>query len=163
MKLKDGKNPKITNSEYHGDRHYLSSSALKMILRNPEEYYNKYILGDLSEEKAHFSFGNYVHTLILEPENVEAEYAIYPGAVRRGKLYDEFKAKSDGKLLITAQEGALATKIMEAYNKHPLASLLFKGGQAEETFACQLAGVPIKVRLDYLKGDMILDVKTTGS
>lgn len=161
--LINGKNPKMSNGAYHGDREYLSSSALKLILKNPHEYYAKYIKGDLSEEKAFFTFGNYIHSLILEPELVQQEYAIYEGAVRRGKHYEAFKEQNVGKLIITKSEGEAAEKIMTSYKLHKLAPCLFQGGEAEGTYATTLEGVNIKARLDYLIDGAILDVKTTGT
>jgi hypothetical protein len=163
IKLVDGINPKMSNSDYHGNKTHLSSSALKMILKNPEEYFSKYVKGDLSEEKAFFTFGNYIHTLILEPELVEEEFAVYDGAVKRGKLYEQFKANIGNKLVITASEAALATRIMDSYNAHSLAPTLFSNGTPEGTFAATIDGVMVKARLDYLIQDAILDVKTTGS
>lgn len=160
--LINGKNAKMDNSSYHGDREYLSSSSLKMILKNHHEYYAKYIKGDLSEEKAFFTFGNYIHTQILEPHLVDSDYVVYSGAVRRGKLYEEFKAGAGNRLIITKSEGELAVKIMESYKAHPLAPKLFTGGEAEGTYGAVLMGMKVKARLDYLLGDSIIDVKTTG-
>jgi hypothetical protein len=133
-----------------------------MILKNPHEFFAKYVKGDLSEEKAFFTFGNYIHTLILEPHLAEAEFVSYSGAVRRGKLYDAFKEEHKDKLIITKAEAELAQQIMVKFQAHNIAPKLFSGGTPEDTFATEINGLPVKARLDYLKGDMILDVKTTG-
>ena len=50
-KLKIGKNKDMTNEEYHADREYISSSGLKLILKDPDEYYRQYVLDEKSESK----------------------------------------------------------------------------------------------------------------
>ena len=42
--LKIGLNNNITNEDYHNDREYESSSSLKLYLKDPKEYHNRYIL-----------------------------------------------------------------------------------------------------------------------
>ena len=162
--LKIGLNEDITNEVYHGDREYESSSSLKMYLKDPKEYHNRYILKLPREEKykSAYDFGTYIHSLILEPEKVEDEYAIFEGASRRGNVYKEFKAANSDKIIITRSQFLQAQSLLEAYTDHQLASSMVKFGNAEQTLCVELEGMKIKVRADYIKEGQIIDVKTTS-
>ena len=122
--LKIGLNDDITNEDYHGDREFESSSSLKLFLKDPKEYHNKYILKLPREEKykSAYDFGSYIHSLILEPEKVEDEYAIFEGSSRRGNVYKEFKEKNEGKIIITRSQFLQAQSLLEAYTEHQLAA-----------------------------------------
>tara|TARA_R100000697_G_C5448613_1_gene197007 strand:- start:19 stop:822 length:804 start_codon:yes stop_codon:yes gene_type:complete len=162
--LKLGINQNITNEDYHGDREYESSSTLKLYLKDPKEYHNRYILKLPREEKykSAYDFGSYIHSLILEPEKVDDEYAIFEGASRRGNAYKEFKAENEGKIIITRSQFLQAQAILEAYTEHELASSMVTRGKAEQTLCVELEGMKIKVRADYVKYGQIIDVKTTS-
>ena len=91
-----------SNENYHGDRKFKSSSTLKLFLKDPKEYYKRYISGEPREEiyKSAYDFGSYMHSIILEPEKTDSEFAIFDGATRRGKAYEEFKSANEGKTII---------------------------------------------------------------
>lgn len=161
--MKLGLNKDISNEDYHADREYISSSGLKLLLRDEREYYRKYILGEKDESKSFFDFGTYVHALILEPHIVDDEFAIFGGARRFGKTYDQFCDNNPGKIVITKSEEKLAKKIMESYDKHTLAKSLVCDGVAEETYGAVLDDMNVKIRTDYMTDGYILDVKTTSS
>lgn len=161
--LKSGRNENFTNAEYHGNKTHISSSGLKLILKDPDEYYRKYIIGEKDESKSFFDFGTYIHALILEPHIVKDEFAIFGGAIRRGKLYEEFLEKHVGKIILTKSEFDLGKKLMEGYNLNPHATELVKNGVAEDTYGAEINGVLVKVRTDYITDNAIIDVKTTSS
>jgi len=177
--LKAGLNLDIANDDYHADREYISSSGLKLMLKDPRSYYKQYILG----EKESFSstamdMGSYIHSLILEPHLTEAEFAIYPGATRRGSVWEDFKALNSHKTIITKSQADKADAMIKEYNEGSIIlgkhgyenevpySSFFTDGFAEQTFCGNINGVKIKVRFDYRKEcekfASINDVKTTG-
>lgn len=164
--LKPGINKDVSNEDYHADREYFSSSVLKELLKDRELFYKKYVLGQQEprEEKAAFSFGSYVHTLILEPHLVDEEYVFFDGASRRSDKYKKFREENEGKTVILEKEKKLAQKLLDAYNERPEAKALIDGGSAEETLCVELEGLPIKVRADYVNQEKgyIVDVKTTS-
>ena len=82
--LKLGVN-KCENEDYHADRHFKSSSTLKMFLKDPREFYKRYVKGEKREDgyKSAYDFGSYVHSIILEPHQTDKEFAIFEGATRR--------------------------------------------------------------------------------
>ena len=164
FKLELGINKECSNEEYHGDREYSSSSVLKTILRDPQKYYEKYVLGTYKEKGgAHFDFGSLVHAMILEPHIVDKEFAFYKGPMRRGKAYDAFVEENEGKIIITASQKILADTMCESFNLNPYAPDLIKDAVFEETVCAVIDGVKIKVRTDSRQGTAIGDVKTTGS
>ena len=178
--LKEGFNKDIDNNDYHADREYISSSGLKMLLKDPREFEKRYVLEEHSDNKssASMDFGSYVHSLILEPHLVEKEYAVYEGAVRRGKAYDDFVAANEGKKVIMQSQFLEAQRAIELFNSAKVYTKNSKGedvlanvsdfftkGEAEETLCGEIDGVKIKVRFDYRKVKGIIasinDIKTT--
>lgn len=162
--LKLGINKNISNEDYHEDREYESSSSLKLYLKDPKEYHNRYILKLPREEKykSAYDFGTYIHSLILEPEKVDDEYAIFEGPSRRGNAYKEFKAENEGKIIITRSQFLQAQAILEAYSENQIAVDIISKGNPEQTLCVELDGMKIKVRADYVRFGQIIDVKTTG-
>ena len=43
--LKLGFNEDISNDDYHNDREFVSSSGLKLMLKDPRKFYKNYVLG----------------------------------------------------------------------------------------------------------------------
>ena len=171
----------IPNKDYHADREYVSSSGLKLILKDPEAFYNQYVKGEAPEDEnlTAFDFGSYVHALVLEPETIEDEFIFYSGT-KRGKAWEAFqeKHKDSNKIIITKSQNKVAQAMMAAYKEGSITigkqghntelpyEYFFSSGVAESSAATILDDVPVKARFDYHKsnGDisMIIDVKTTS-
>ena len=156
MMLKIGVNH-CDNETYHSDRKFKSSSTLKLFLKDPREYHKRYVLGEEREDtyKSAYDFGSYMHSLLLEPHKTDLEFAIFEGATRRGKVYEEFKSNNEGKTIITASQAQQALDLLHLYNEHVDTAGLIQGGLAEHTLCVELEGMPIKVRADYIKEGMI--------
>jgi len=168
VKLNYGINEDVSNEDYHADREFFSSSVLKDLLKSREAFYKKYILKEEQEERAEraaFSFGSYIHSLILEPHLITKEYEFFDGAGRNSLKYKQFKKQHVGKTIILEREVEKAKKLIKAYNSRPEAVALIRGGVAEQTLCVDLYGIPIKVRADYVNHEKgyIVDVKTTSS
>lgn len=162
--LKDGIN-NVTNKEYHSDKVYLSSSNLKMILKNPAQFYDEKILGNkVPDERAVFDEGSYTHSLILEPEKIAEEYAFFEGFRKQGKEWEAFKEENKGKTLLSAPQKHRCHDLLDAYNRRPEAINFISGGLVEHTLCGKLLDVPVKVRFDYINIEKgyIADIKTTG-
>lgn len=161
--LKLGVN-KCENEDYHADRHFKSSSTLKMFLKDPREFYKRYVKGEKREDgyKSAYDFGSYVHSIILEPHQTDKEFAIFEGATRRGKVYQEFKSANEGKTIITSSQAQQANDLLQLFNEHVDTTGLIEDGVPEHTLCVELDGMPIKVRADYVKEGAIIDVKTTA-
>lgn len=180
-KLVLGKNPESTNEEYHGDREYVSSSGLKLMFKDPREFYRQYILGDFSNAPtgASLDFGSYIHSLILEPHKTNDEFAIFEGYRRQGAEWEKFQADNLNKTILLKSFKLKADELLKNYHEakvlidHPehgteevMVSSFFQGGEAEATYTAEIDGVKVKVRTDYHKEwatfGSINDVKTTG-
>jgi hypothetical protein len=182
-KLINGFNEKCSNEEYHADREYKSSSALKLILKDPRAYYKQYVLNEPQNmNKDSLSVGSYAHTRVLEPHLVEEEYAIWTGSRRSGDIWKAFKHDADeaGKTVITSSQKALVDSMIREYEdakvvlgsmddeKEVMISSFFSGGEAEETLCGELDGYKVKTRFDYRKVTSdgyasINDLKTTSA
>lgn len=178
-KLKPGFNENISNEEYHSEREHVSSSALKLMLKNPKEFYSKYVLNEqTSSSSAAMDLGSYIHARILEPHLVEKEFAIWENGYRRGKAWEDFQKQHDNKIIITSSQKYLTDEIVKSFEeekvvlgkpgneKEVLLSSFYTNGMAEETLCGEIDGIKIKVRFDYRKEfdsfASINDIKTTG-
>jgi len=176
FKLTNGFNPKCSNENYHADREYKSSSALKMIMKDPQAYHKTYVLNQPQNFSADaLSIGSYAHTRVLEPHLIEVEYAIFTGSRRSGDVWKAFKEENSDKTIITASQKGMVDQMMNSYGdavvklgeKDVLISSFFSGGEAEETLCGEIDGYKVKTRFDYRKVTdgyaSINDLKTTAA
>ncbi len=157
-----------SNEVYHGEKEHLSSSNLKLLLKNPQDFYSEKILGNKKEvsssTQANFDEGSYAHTLILEPDNTD-EYKIFSGLQKKGEEWEKFKIANPDKILLSKSQKIKVEKWVQTYGELPEAVSLIKNGKPELSLFGELLDVPIKVRADYINIDegYIVDVKTTSS
>ena len=179
VKLKLGINEYISNEDYHADREYISSSGLKKILVDPRGFYKEYVLNEGSQlSSSALDFGSYLHCAILEPHLLDEEFAVYDGAMKRGKKFEQFAEENEGKTIITTSQEQQAKRLINNFNeatvvigkqghdKEVQISSFYSGGFAEQTFCHEINGIKVKVRTDYRKEfedfGSINDLKTTG-
>lgn len=159
----------ISNEEYHAEKEHVSSSNLKSLLKDPEEFYNQKILGQRPEYSKStlnaFDEGTYAHSLILEPEKVKDEFRFFEGWKKQGAEWDYFKSINSNFIILSKPQKVRVEKWVEAFKELPSAVNLIEGGYPEKTLFGDLMGVPVKVRADYINVDCgyIADVKTTSS
>lgn len=154
----------MNNAQYHADLTRLSSSSLKVLLKNPTQFHHEYVLGHREEVyKPAFAEGSYTHTLCLEPEKL-ADYAIWTGLRRAGHAYEAFKAANPGKVILSSIQKTHSESYFRAYQARAEAVRMLSGGAAEYTMQAELLGVPVKARADYIniEAGYIADVKTTA-
>lgn len=167
FKLKEGINT-CTNEEYHGDKRYLSSSSYKLILKDLEDFEAQFIKGETKQVSKNtqnaFDEGTYVHSLILEPDTIDDEFAFYPEWTKKGKLWEEFKADNEGKIILSKPQKIRTERWVAACKKRDSVLKIIEGGFPEHTIAGKFLGIPTKVRADYINIDKgyIVDVKTTS-
>jgi hypothetical protein len=77
--------------------------------------------------------GRLLHTLALEPERFDADYAIFPGEVRKGKEWQAFKAANAGKSIV--KEGEIETVRLQAaaVRRHPAAHAYLRDAVVEQS------------------------------
>lgn len=163
FKLQKGVNV-CSNAEYHSDREYLSSSKLKLLLKDPADFYRQHIQGNSVQlAGAHLDEGTAIHTALLEPELFESEIAVFSGWRKQGDAYEQFCADNSDKLILSTPQKHRVDVAVKAAQRRPELLELLKGGLPEHTCATELLGVPVKARADYINIDKgyILDLKTT--
>lgn len=156
-----------TNAEYHADKDWLSSTSIKDFIKDPQKFYRVYI--ERSEEKESIgesvaSDGTLAHSLVLEPEKFDEEYAVFDGWKKIGKEYDEFSSKNLDKHVVSKSQLKKVQSWVNSFNKLAPAKALISNGHAEYSLATELEGVKIKVRADYinLTNQYIVDIKTSS-
>ena len=154
-----------SNADYHADRTYLSSSGLKLILKNPLEFYSQYILGNKQEMKNQgaLDLGTAAHTMILEPHLADS-IVEYKGSVRRGAAWELFKGENQGKLILPTADMERLKLMVDAFHNCEAAELLMHNMDTEYTMCSEIGGVKVKCRADAISIDrgIICDIKTTG-
>lgn len=169
IKLQPGLN-ECSNSEYHADKEYISSSGLKVAYKDIAEFKNQIIDGNrpsFSNENA-LNEGSLTHARLLEPQNIPQDFIFYEGLRKSGNEWEAFKAALSlidrNKVIISRPQRLRVDTYVKAFQRRKEAVNMLTGGHAEQTICGELEGIKIKVRFDYINVDLgiIYDVKTTG-
>lgn len=153
-----------SNAAYHADQTMLSSSALKLLLKDPAAFKAKHIdhIREPEQYKVAFEDGTLTHALILEPETI-SQYAIFPGLRKAGNAWEQFKLDNSGKICISAAQMLRAEKLYKAHSALDVANSLIRNGFPEHNMFGELQGIKVKARADYIvPKQYIVDVKTTS-
>lgn len=153
-----------SNAAYHADLSALSSSSLKLLLKDPAAFKLKYIDGikEKEEYKVAFEDGTLTHAIILEPETI-SHYAVFPGLRKAGNAWEAFKAENADKICISAAQMLRAEKLYKAHAALDVANSLIRNGFPEHNMRGELQDLKVKARADYIvPKQYIVDVKTTS-
>lgn len=157
----------LNNEAYHANRTHLSSSMLKLLLKDTPEFNKQWNLKQfpVEAENPNFTLGSYIHALCLEPDVVDSQYAIWNGPRKAGTAFQEFKAANSDKKIISAPQQDMAMQLKAALFSDVVAPMLISGGHAEFNLVGDICGVPVKARTDYinLEKGYIVDIKTTST
>jgi len=110
--------------------------------------------------------GTLVHCAVLEPDSFDVRYVVAPTINKRTKAGKEewaaFVESNDDKTVITEDEYNLCHMIAQSVKSHPAASDMLCGGDAERVFLWndESTGERCKSKADYVKGNIIIDLKT---
>ena len=150
----------LSNFEYHHGKYkkYISSSDLKNILVSPK--YFKAQKEIIRESSSSMKLGTAVHSALLEPENFTRDIAIMPEIKGTGsvKKKHEFHKENSNKTIITESQNKIVDSIVERFVSTPELKHLFSGGEAEVSIFWE----NWKIRPDYFKTDLVIDLKTTS-
>lgn len=138
---------------------------MKLILRNPQEYYNRYIAKTMpNETKAVFSEGSFVHTLLLEPEKIVTDYVVFQGMRKFGAAYDQFASEHVGRTILTLPQVLRCEALATAARNTPLVVEMLQDCAKEHTMLSTILAIPVKARADAINIEKgyIVDIKTTG-
>jgi len=117
----------LTSENYRQFR-AMNWSRLKHLDESPE--YFQYMEHVPFEGSSFTAMGSAVHCLAYEREDYDDRFATYPGKVRRGKAWDEFKAEYEGKIILTGAESNSVLLASNALRNSPLA-MEYLAGEVE--------------------------------
>lgn len=148
-------------------------SALKQLQRSPAHYRHELTRGGADSDA--MKLGRAVHTAVLEPEVFLARFVTFTGERRAGKEWESFKAKSEGREVLTAAQAHEVHALQSAVRSSSVAAPFLAGGKrevsllwnhkqaditSEGTVLSPGYRVACKGRLDYLCEEGIVDLKT---
>ena len=154
----------MTEKEYR-EHPAISRSELWKIRESPEIF--KYYKENPEEPTPALIFGQAFHKLALQPESFGDEFAVMPQVDRRTKegkaIWTEFCEQSEGKTVITEDDYAKATDMIDSLYKAPFVKKLLSGEKEKEFFwTDDLTGEACKCRADCVselnKVNIIVDL-----
>ncbi len=152
----------LSNEDYHAHPS-ISKSGLDAINKSPAHYIK-------SEHKETLAFkkGTLIHCAILEPDCLESRYLALTEKLdlrtKKGKqAYAEHDVLANGRIIVTAEEWVMATRVREEVSHHKIAKHLFDGGVSETSIFSQINDTNVRCRPDYLHIDsgICVDLKST--
>ena len=153
----------LLDNMYEDDFYYgylgknaLSSSSLKMLIQSPKTY--KYVTKYGSGESQALRDGKLFHTMILEPHKID-DLVIVDVATKAGKAYKE--AKEQGLEVYTSKELKDAERLADALLRNDEAVSYMNKAQFEVPAIAMIQDIPFRAKADILKGNTIVDLKTT--
>lgn len=146
------------DSFYYGylGKNALSSSSIKTLLSSPKTYYFTTKYG--SDETQALRDGRLFHTMILEPEKLD-NIVFVEAATKASKEYK--LAKESGKEVYTQTEKKAAERLSDALLRNEAVKEYLIKAEYEVPQIEMIDGVPIRAKADILKGNTIIDLKTT--
>jgi len=162
--MKPGIYDDLPADQYHADPAY-SFSAIKQAMRSPAHL--KAWLTAPPEQTPAMRIGTLTHLAVLQPDLFGSTTAVAPIVDRRTKegksIWEQFQAQNTGKEIITNDEREQLTAMRDSVRIHPAASALLGEGTAEVSVfnQCAETGLPLKARMDWVRENAIVDLKTT--
>jgi len=129
----------MSSEAYHSVPNTVSSSKLKDLLDDPEIYHAKYVAeGAVRFHIPAFDTGSIFHTATLERHKLKDEVKVFPGAVRRGKVWEAFLKKNKGKIVVPKSQYNEAMGLAKLVKNSPVAQKYLKGAKAEVSLFIRL-------------------------
>lgn len=152
----------LSNADYHATS-AISKSTLDRAHKSAAHW-----MAPSTPPTVAMSFGTAFHSMVLEPEDFNAQCAVSPALDRRTKAgkeaWSRFEQENEGKAIITSQECEAILAMKDAVQKHPKGRYLFSGGKAEVSAFWQdsQTGLECKCRPDYVTSSgLLVDLKST--
>jgi len=151
-----------SDEEYYDGvgKQYRSNSDIYKLLNDPEQF------GKPTEQNINFVIGGYIHTAILEPEKLEANYPVSEGSTRLTKIYKADVVANDGKMMILRKEVDKCNLMINKIKNNSVCQSLLEGEQViyEEPGIKKINDTWWKGKADCINKDqgLLVDIKTTG-
>lgn len=143
------------------------SGLLRQILISPLAYKTAkdQEAAGIDGDKDVLRLGRATHTAVLEPQHFAEQYVCWSGGKRFGKAWDAYEndAAVNGKTILKEDQLDKAVAIGKAVRSHRVAGPIVSAhGRAELTIVWThpRTGLDIKVRLDYVTGKILVDLKS---
>lgn len=157
--------PKLPACIYHADRDALSCSMLKPLLTSPAHFQASLVKTSSSSAK---DFGSLVHLLLLEPELVGGELAVYPGVGNgRDRGFKAFLEANSHRLAVDEPTLADARRLVQKiaatrYRGRALIKFIEESKtECSMYFTEPTTKLRLRVRFDAYHPDISFDLKTT--
>lgn len=143
----------------------VSKSGLQVILeKSPLHFITK--KNEQQKESAALKMGTLIHTSILEPENIDKNYAVLTekldARTKMGKEKKElFEKENEGKIVLTLDEFLISQEIKKRIASNAFVKSMMKNGKSEMSMFWEYKDTQLKGRADFITENLILDVKTT--
>lgn len=162
MITKPGIYKDIDINDYHTSPG-ISSSGISLLLDCPKKYWYEYLSGESKKESEKSRrIGSATHTLLLEPEKFQNQFAVIKSLqTKEGKLTKE-KEKANNKIVITEDEFNTALACSNSIKSENIWQRL-PVGNVETSLAWVDEDVLLRSRPDYYNEELrlIVDIKTT--
>ena len=140
----------------HLGKHALSSSSLKTLLKSPKTYRNVIKYG--SSETPALRQGKLLHWMVLEPHKIDALHFV-DASTKNTNIYKEALSKH-GEVYLE-KEKQEAERLADALLRNEEALKLINKSEFEVPAIEMLDGYPVRGKADILKGDHIIDLKSS--
>ena len=141
-----------------------SFSSIKYLLESAQDY--KYYKAKAFKGNAATLLGTCVHHYIQGNQHLVA-FQPYPALKKNAELIAKFEEKfrelagEDGIIVPKALEEKLLL-IHKNFKEHPLATKLIEGCEIEKAFLFNIDGVALKGKVDGIKGNSIVEIKSSS-
>lgn len=153
--------PGIPELIYHASPE-LSASGAKTLLHSPARFDYERKHGRLASGA--MDFGTLVHALVLRSH--DERIVVSPFDSMRTKAAQEWAGdmEAESRIVVSAKDVRRAIAVAKAVRAHPLAGAILSEGRPEVTLRWDdpETGVPCRGRIDWLRPNAIVDVKTVG-
>lgn len=160
----------VKESDYHGDKTFVSSSGARLALKSQRAFYRGFVMGKAKEETDAMRFGTAAHLAILEPDQFKKRFVVVKdfgdmrSSINRAKK-DEWKMGFAGDTVFMEQEDLDRLNWMiESLLGCPTAVNMLKDGVREATGYARdpKTGIGIRIKPDFLRHDLSVmpDLKT---
>ena len=158
----------ISSEAYHADKHIVSSTSLKSILKSPASFLTA--MTEVKPDTEAFRFGRMFHMALLEPKEFDEQYIIQPdfGDLRtkagKDKKADWVNANLCAGAEAMTQDEAIKIKAMvDSVMDHRDSFMLAGMKEVSGYYTDPVTGISCKIRPDcfHQSLNVLIDVKTT--
>lgn len=154
--------------DYCQKEDYINAGRLKLLKRSP-----LHLRDHVKKDSPEFRFGRMYHEYVLEPERFKKEYHVFDAEERPDKSKgmtanvnkiwkEDFKLRYGENIIPIDLFSVLVEMRKRLMSDFFIRSLLHKGLSEVSVYVEDYQGTKAKIRIDYLKDNAIIDLKTAS-